>query len=61
MRPVLRDKTWTSVAIVLAGMAAAVLVGCQFATAALDQTQTSSPGAPYPPAPKGGSSTLGSW
>lgn len=51
MRPVLRDKTWISVAMVLAGVAVAVLVGCQFATAALDQAQTSSPGSPCMPAP----------
>jgi hypothetical protein len=51
MRPVLRYKTWTSVAIILAGVAVALLVGCQFATAALDQTQTSAPGSPCPLAP----------
>jgi hypothetical protein len=51
MRPVVRDKTWTSVAMVLAGVAVAILVGCQFATAALDQTQPSAPGFPCPPAP----------
>ena len=51
MRPSLRDKTWTSVAMVLAAVAVAVLVGCQLATAALDQTQLSSPESPCPPAP----------
>jgi len=51
MRPVVRDKTWIRVAMVLAGVAVAVLVGCQFAMAALDQTQLSSPGSPCPLAP----------
>ena len=51
MRPSLRDKTWTSAAMVLAAVAVAVLVGCQLATAALDQTQLSSPESPCPPAP----------
>ena len=51
MRPVVRDKTWIRVAMVLAGVAVAVLVGCQFAMAALDQPQLSSPGSPCPLAP----------
>jgi hypothetical protein len=51
MRPVLQNTTWTSVAMVLAAVAVAVLVGCQFATAAMDQTQTSAPGSPCMPAP----------
>ena len=51
MRPSLRDTTWTSVAMVLAAVAVAVLVGCQLSTAALDQAQTSAPGSPCPSAP----------
>ena len=51
MRPIVRSTTWTRVAMVLAGLAVALLVGCQFATAALDQTQSSAPGSPCPPAP----------
>ena len=38
MRPIVRSTTWTRVAMVLVGLAVALLVGCQFATAALDQS-----------------------